>query len=406
MSHIYKVEKLHPESLKHLIKGHPWITRDSFSSRWPSQAVLLHINFRNPSPQTYTFIHDPKHHFCVARKIAEKKINTLEELEQLIKTNLQKSIDIRIQQKILNYRNHFYLSFGETDFLPGLFIIYLNGKILIQSQMSFWDDKIKKIIHWTEEFLKERQLNIDSFWWQKRQLKQEPAKLFKAGNFITDKQSFIVNELNFSMNVTLGDKYDHGIYTDMANIRFNLASKAELFKDKSVLNLFSYTGAYSIFALTHGASYCTSVDVSSTYQKILEANLVSNQIEVKKHQSLTMDIVEALKKVHEQKKRYDFIILDPPSSYTSNKRKVQAFVHYPELLKLIEKITTTKAYLLCFLNYHQKTKNQFSKMISTALPGWTTIEAFSMNADTPVLPYFPEGDYLKAVLLTQKKSLF
>lgn len=402
MSIFFKVDKLHPETIKHVTKGHPWITRDSFSNKWPKNSTLLHINLQN-NKSTYTFIHDPNHPFCVGRKISETQIKTASELEKLINDNLEKSFQSRINLQLFKKRNHFYLVFGEADFLPGLFILFLNGRILIQTHMHFWDNEIKNIIKFLKIIFTKYDFKYKNFWWQKRQSLQEPALLFNENNFINCVDHFHVEELGFLMSVKLGDKYDHGIYTDMSSVRSLLSKRLDLFIGNSVLNLFSYTGAFTVFSLKFGASFCTSVDVSSTYQKILESNLSINSINTQSHQAMISDVMNGIKKIQDQKKKYDLIILDPPSSFTSNKKKVHAMTIYPELLKVMDKIASSKANLLCFLNFHQKTKNQFRKMIETSLPNWIINETYSLGEDAPLLPYFPEGDYLKGVLLSRKK---
>jgi 23S rRNA (cytosine1962-C5)-methyltransferase len=168
------------------------------------------------------------------------------------------------------------------------------------------------------------------------------------------------------------------------------------------LNLFCYTGAFSLWALKHGASFCCSLDSSYKYLNILKSNLAENNIPEVKHKIMESDFFKGIYHFQEKRNQFDLIILDPPSSFTSQQKKVQAFQIYPEMLKQISKIASSKAYLLCFLNHHQKTRNQFETMVAASLPQWSIVKQLHLSDDAPLLSYFPEGDYLKGLLLQKK----
>jgi 23S rRNA (cytosine1962-C5)-methyltransferase len=396
----YTVTRLHPETIKHALRGHPWITKDAISSKWPKNALLLHATL---APGTvYTYLHDPQHPFCVARLISKTKLLTINDLNNQLINLMLSSIKKRIDSKILSKRNHCYLIFGEADGLPGLHVHFLNGRVLIQTQMNFWDQHIKEVIGWLSDLFEKNSFAINSFWWQPRSQGQVYAKKFINDNFVTASDHFFIEELHYQLKVDLGSRYDHGIYTDMSGIREYLCNKSQMFEGKSVLNLFSYTGAFSLFSLKLGASYCCSLDSSILYQKILTENMQTNSIDKQSHHELVLDVQSGLTQLQKKKNHFDLIILDPPSSFTSNQKKVQAMQIYPTLLREVEKVASPKAYLLCFLNFHQKTRSQFEKMIVSTLPHWSIVEPLGLCADATRLPYFPEGDYLKGVLLKRK----
>lgn len=400
MKDAYLLNSVHPATLKHAIKGHPWITKDSFSAKWPKDKKLLHLKINKDL--IYTYLHDPQHAFCIARLVAQEKIASLEEFHMLVQNRIQQSVINRVNQDILKDRNHFWLVFAEADYLPGLYINYLNGHLVIQTHIQYWEENLLFIMDCLSKICIQHHLPIEKIWWQKRNIGQQLPLCFINNTFQTASSTFWVEEAGFKMQVSLGDRYDYGIYTDMSSIREELATEKNLLEKKSVLNLFCYTGAFSLWALKHGAQYCCSLDSSYKYLNILKKNLEENQIPAESHKILESDLFKGLYSFQEKRNQFDLIILDPPSSFTSQQKKVQAFQIYPEMLKQISKITTSKAYLLCFLNHHQKTRNQFETMVKASLPQWKIVKQLHLAKDAPLLPYFPEGDYLKGLLLQKK----
>lgn len=396
----YLVNSVHPATLKHALKGHPWITKDEFSTTWPKEKNLLLIKVNRE--QTFTYLHDPNHSFCVARLIAQIKISSLDELHLLVKERIQLSIKKRLSSDILKKRNHCWLVFAEADELPGLYLNYLNGHLVIQTHIDYWEKLLPNIIEWIEAICVTEKLPLINFWWQKRSQGQHLPVCYIDKKFQSADKTFWVEEAGFKMQVNLGARYDYGIYTDMSGIREILSLENNLLKDKSVLNLFCYTGAFSLWALKHQAHYCCSLDSSYKYLNILKSNLIENNIPETQHKTLESDLFKGLYHFQEKRNQFDLIILDPPSSFTSQQKKVQAFQIYPEMLKQISKIASPKAYLLCFLNHHQKTRNQFETMVKASLPQWKITKQLQLSEDAPLLPYFPEGDYLKGLLLQKK----
>lgn len=396
----FSVTAIHPASIKHALKGHPWITKDSFSSKWPKNKILLHIKITKD--KTYTYLHDPGHSFCVGRLFHTEKITRAEDVQDLIQERLHLAVKNRIESSVIKQRSHYWLVFAEADYLPGLYINYLNGHVVLQTHIKFWENELPHLIELLSKILDDAKIHYTQFWWQKRSQGQHLPLCYNKGKFEPAAQSFWVEEAGIQMLINLGDRYDYGIYTDMAGIRQEVLKNPSFYKDKSVLNLFSYTGAFSVIALKNGAKYCCSLDSSKKYLHILEENLIKNNLQSEKHKSLENDFFKGLKTLQERKNQFDLIILDPPSSFTSKDKKIQAFQIYPEMLKEIAKIAAPKANLLCFLNYHQKTRSQFESLLKATLPQWKISHQFQLCQDASLLPYFPEGDYLKGILLERK----
>lgn len=396
----YLVNTVHPATLKHALKGHPWITKDSISSKWPKSKSLLQVKISKD--KTYTYLHDPDHSFCIARLISEDKISNLKELDLLIQERIKLAFKKRLESGISQQRNHFWLVFAEADYLPGLYINNLNGNLVIQTHIRYWEDHLNSLTQMIKQTCSENKIAVESIWWHQRSSGQHLPLCLMNEKFQKSEKTFWVEEAGVKIKVQLGIRYDYGIYTDMSGIREELAQDPNLLKNKSVLNLFCYTGMFSLWALNQGASYCCSIDSSYKYLEILNENLSQNTLSKEKHKSIESDFFKALLALQDKRNQFDFIIIDPPSSFTTQQKKVQAFQVYPEMLKQIAKIASPKAHILCFLNHHQKTRSQFETMVKASLPQWNLKKQMKLTNDAPLLPYFPEGDYLKGVLLQKK----
>ena len=128
-----------------------------------------------------------------------------------------------------------------------------------------------------------------------------------------EKEFFEVIEHGVKFRVNLSDYLDTGLFLDHRETRQMVAKMA---KDKTVLNLFAYTCAFSVHAAVGGASSTKSVDLSNTYLDWGRENFLLNKIPLKNHQFVRADCMRFLE---EEKQKYDLIILDPPTLSRSKK---------------------------------------------------------------------------------------
>ncbi|MBQ9600703.1 MAG: class I SAM-dependent methyltransferase [Neisseriaceae bacterium] len=129
-------------------------------------------------------------------------------------------------------------------------------------------------------------------------------------------EDFIVHEhgRQFWVNV---DKYlDTGLFLDHRNTRKKIGELAE---NKRFLNLFAYTGSFTVYAATGGAVYSETVDLSNTYLNWAKRNFELNQMDSNKHHIIRADVFQYLQEAKQQNKQFDLIVLDPPSFSNSKK---------------------------------------------------------------------------------------
>lgn len=398
-----KTYDIHPTSIKLIKQGHPWVTIDQFSERFhPKDKFIIASNKAKPFA---LLIHDPTHKSVRGRVWSTQGnfSNQIKGFKNDLAQRINKAIKSRFDKKLIDQRENFYLIFGEGDQIPGVFVQYLGGEILIQFYMNFWapykDFIIQNIMKSTRQFFSE-DLCHNNVWYQHRstEIKAEALSLDPNTGF----KNITVSEFGVNYKVTLGKFYDHGIYTDMSSIRKRI--EPELKKSKSVLNLFSYTGAFSLFALKCGANNVISVDLSETYIDWLEENIKLNpELKSADHCSMVTSTKEALADLKKKKASFDFIISDPPSSSSDGQKRTNALQDYAETLPKMCDFLSQKGHLLLFLNTHKNTFKKFEDKIKSTITSKKLsvkiVKKFYLSDDCPTQKGFPEGAYLKGLLL-------
>ena len=131
-----------------------------------------------------------------------------------------------------------------------------------------------------------------------------------------DGEDFIVHEDGLSFYVNLDAYLDTGLFLDHRNTRKRVRSEAG---GKRFLNLFSYTGAFTVYAIAGGASETVTVDMSNTYLDWAGRNFGVNGIGPQRHSRVRMDALTYLREALVRGERFDLIVLDPPSFSNSKK---------------------------------------------------------------------------------------
>ncbi|MBM5572001.1 MULTISPECIES: class I SAM-dependent methyltransferase [Deefgea] len=127
---------------------------------------------------------------------------------------------------------------------------------------------------------------------------------------------FVVEENGLKFEVNLEAYLDTGLFLDHRNTRKRVMLEA---KGKRFLNLFSYTGAFSVYAAAGGAATTTTVDLSNTYLDWAGRNFVLNGFDSVQHQRIRADVFEFLREATCSPQKYDLIVMDPPSFSNSKK---------------------------------------------------------------------------------------
>jgi 23S rRNA (cytosine1962-C5)-methyltransferase len=162
------------------------------------------------------------------------------------------------------------------------------------------------------------------------------------------KNEFVVSEGGLQFIVNLADYLDTGLFLDH---RITRQMVKEMARNKKVLNLFSYTGSFSVYAASGGASKVTSMDLSKTYLNWAEKNMQINFPEYKNHVVINADVIKELKNISAGS--FDLIIMDPPTF--SNSKKMDDFLDiqkdHPDLINNCMRILKAEGTLFFSTNF-------------------------------------------------------
>lgn len=150
-----------------------------------------------------------------------------------------------------------------------------------------------------------------------KQRQRKPGRLGQYQKISTEQEYFTVRESELTFKVNLSDYLDTGLFLDHRITRGMVKQEAA---GKRVLNLFCYTGSFSVYAAAGGASSVTSVDLSKTYLQWAEENLQLNSLNEKgKHHFVHADVKQYLETLNPFS--FDLVIMDPPTFSNSKRMK-------------------------------------------------------------------------------------
>ncbi len=150
-----------------------------------------------------------------------------------------------------------------------------------------------------------------------RERKRKTNRLDQYEKLNAEQEFFVVNEADLKFKINLTDYLDTGLFLDHRITRSMVRSESQ---NKNVLNLFCYSGSFSVYAAAGGAATVTSVDLSKTYLNWAKENMVlNNLLDEKKHHFVHADVKEYLNEL--PKDFFDMVIMDPPTFSNSKRMK-------------------------------------------------------------------------------------
>lgn len=309
---------------------------------------------------------------------------------------INKAYQYRIQLNILNENtNVCRLFFGEGDGAPGLILDYYDGHVVFQAHS--WGVYIQKeniskaIIRVLGNELKS--IYDKSSETISKHFTEKTKNGFLFGSIETEDVLVIENNHVFKIDFINGQKT--GFFIDQRDNRKLLGKYC---KNKAVLNTFSYTGGFSVYASKSGANNVDSVDVSQGAINLCEDNIRIN--DVHNHQCFVEDTFAFL---NDKKNSYDVIILDPPAFAKSRESKHNAVTAYKRLNATAIKLIKKNGIIFTFSCSGVIDKMLFYNTITAAaIEAGRNIKILHylyQPADHPVTPYFSEGEYLKGMVL-------
>jgi 23S rRNA (cytosine1962-C5)-methyltransferase len=290
----------------------------------------------------------------------------------------------------------FRLIHGEGDGLPGLIVDYYNGCAVVQAHSAGMHcDR-----HLITDALKEtlggslNSVYYKSQGTQPAKIKDERSDEYLFGVAATP---HVIKEYDRQFYVDWEEGQKTGFFLDQRENRKLLAAFCH---NKRVLNTFCYTGGFSVFALSAGATLVHSVDSSEKAIDLTRKNISLNGFDPKLHECLAEDTFEFLKERHGN---YDVIILDPPAFAKHRDARHQAVKGYQRLNAEAFRIIRPGGIVFTFSCSQVVDRKLFyDTVVSSALQSGRQVSVLyrlTQPPDHPVSMYHPEGEYLKGLVL-------
>ena len=296
--------------------------------------------------------------------------------------------------------NCYRLVHGEGDGLPGLIIDYYDGVCVLQAHSvgmfrakGAICDALKKVYGDSLKAVYDKSSGTAPF---KAGLELVDGYLYKAPGFSDDEQVVLENSNKFYVNWTEGQKT--GFFLDQ---RDNRALVGKYSSGRNVLNLFCYTGGFSVYALAAGAVHCDSVDSSKKAIEMVERNITLNGFDPSLHTGYCTDAIDFLRDVPEDK--YDLIIVDPPAFAKHRGVLNNALRAYQRLNAAAISKVAPGGLVFTFSCSQVVDKEAFALAVFSAAAqtgrSVRILDRLNQPADHGVNIYHPEGEYLKGLLL-------
>jgi len=388
----FPILKLKRDISLHLKRGHPWIFED---------AIFFEKPATNNFPQLGKLI-DKKNQFLAwgiydsNSQLAFRVIDLDHKIfeQNIIHSKFLNAIEIRqiLFGKSLS-TNAYRLFNGEGDGLPGLIcdiygdygVLKLDGQHL----EKIWD--IESIASFLEQNLSLRGVYFKT--------KDKDAGKVLFGS-VPNEIDFLENNVKFSVNVREGSKT--GFFLDQ---RDNRRFIGQLAHEKRVLNLFSYTGGFSVYAGLGGAKEVTSVDIAPKAVSLAQTHWEKNNLQTQNHYSVSSDAFEFVEKMAQEKRMWDLIIVDPPSFAPSAQTLKEGIKAYQKIFLLSLKLLAangTIAFSSCSSHVDFSTFLEICReAFSLARKRAQVIYISGQGADHPFPLIAPELRYLKFAVLRQ-----
>ncbi len=309
---------------------------------------------------------------------------------------ISRAIEYRKQTGVFDIpeTNVYRLIHGEGDGLPGLIVDYYDGVAVIQFHQSGIYNERESVVKALQECLGSSLKAIYN--------KSESTLPFKGGAELKNDYLYqsaepgIVSEYSYKFKVDWVKGQKTGFFIDQRENRRLLADYSD---GKDVLNMFGYTGGFSVYAMKNARSVDT-VDVSGRAIDLAKENVELNFPGDTRHSGICID---AFKYLEDIKDKYDIIILDPPAFAKHNKVLHNALQGYKRLnLKAIENIRPG-GIIFTFSCSQVVTRENFRKSVFVAAANTgrkvRILHHLSQPIDHPVNIYHPESEYLKGLVI-------
>ena len=222
----------------------------------------------------------------------------------------------------------------------------------------------------------------------------------------TGPTELVLQEHDWKLHVNIATGHKTGFYLDQRDSRNLFAQTTRRLKFERVLNCFCYTGGFTVAALTGGAAHVTSIDSSGPALEVAAANVALNGFEASRATFMDADVNASLRKFAAEGRTFDAIILDPPKFAPTISHAERAARAYKDINRLAFKLLAPGGVLFTYSCSGGVSADLFHKIVASAgidaqVDGYIT-ERMGGAPDHPMTINFPEGEYLKGLVVMRK----
>ena len=215
-----------------------------------------------------------------------------------------------------------------------------------------------------------------------------------------------ITEHNWQLGLDIAEGHKTGFYLDQRDSRRKFAEHAQRLKFQDVLNCYCYTGGFAVAALAGGAAHVTSIDSAGPAIEKARANVALNGFDASRSTLLDAEVNASLRQFHKQGRTFDAIVLDPPKFAPTAAHAERAARAYKDINRIALSILAPGGVLFTYSCSGGISADLFHKIVAGAgidagVDAYIT-ERLGGAPDHPMTVNFPEGEYLKGLVLLRK----
>ena len=403
-----KTLRLREGKERSLLRGHPWLFDSAIAKGGADAGETVRVESSQGAFLAWAA-------FSPASKI-KARVWSFDESQRIDEDFLDGLVQKAVQSRLLFQieSSGVRLVHGESDGLPG-FIVDQYGDTLVLQVLSCGVERFKSVLvkslmkHTGVERVFERS---DT---QARTLEGLPPSTGWLEHPNAEKKTRLqISEHQWVLNLDIEQGHKTGFYLDQRASRRRFADYAQRMAFEEVLNCFSYTGGFSVAALTGmtsagvlpKAGHVLSIDSSASALEMAQSNLRDNGFDAAHYTMMDADVNQSLRSFLQEKRQFDAIVLDPPKFAPSQAHVERAARAYKDITRLALQLLRPGGVLFTFSCSGGVSAELFHKIVASAgadahVDGFIA-ERLQGAMDHPMTLNFPEGDYLKGLVVIRK----
>jgi 23S rRNA (cytosine1962-C5)-methyltransferase len=388
--------RLSPDVAHRIRAGHPWVYREALGPRPIAPEPGTTIDLVDPDGEVVgRGLYDADS--AIAVRVFVRRADATIDAE-LIAARVKQAVALRTRLLDTSKLGAIRLINGESDGLPGIAVDRYNDYLVVQlftGAVANLRDALYNTL--------EAELEPAAIYEQRRykslggEAPRQAAAELVRGNAAPVELEVIEDDLKFYVDVTA--PLSTGLFADLREGRRAVRHWA---KGRRVLNLFSYTGAISVYAFAGGATEVCAVDVAAKAHARARRNFAASGFDAETPEHVVGDTFKVLARFVERKRQFDMVVLDPPafaSAAARGGKPWSAVRDYADLITASLDVVAPGGLLVAASSTHKMSAQEFELALADGALGANTrlqiVDRRTLPADFPTVPGFPEGNYLK-----------